>query len=363
MQLASRGIVVNYQAKGTPKLPKMRADAFVVANAGTGQILAAKDAHGWFRPASTLKVLTALALIPVLNPDATTVASHQAADTQPNDAGLIAGRSYRISDLFQALLTISANDAAVALTQATGSFSKGMALINAEAHRLQADDTVAVQPNGLDAAGQRTSAYDEALIARQALATPAFLGYDRTLSARFEVKPKHWETLVNQNQMLTTYRGDIGGKLGWTSAAGATYMGMAERNGVTLIVTLLHCPPLTEFNYAAKLLNWGFAVNGKVGPVGTLVSPLAVTPPTLEKAKVHTVKHVTRRRPVASAGSSPAGPVAVGVGFLVLATLIVAGFAAHHRRAIVLAGRSRPRTLLRAGVSCCCTGGSCCLAP
>jgi serine-type D-Ala-D-Ala carboxypeptidase (penicillin-binding protein 5/6) len=333
-QLASRGIVVNPLSRATPKLPKLNVDAFVVANAGTGQVLAAKDAHGWFRPASTLKVLTALALIPVLNPNANTVASSQAADTQPNDAGLVAGRGYRISSLFQALLTISANDAAVALTQATGSFSKGMALINAEAHRLQAYDTVAVQPNGLDAPGQHTSAYDEALIARQALANPTFLGYDRTLSVRFEIKPKHWETLINQNQLLTDYYGDIGGKLGWTSAAGGTYMGMARRRGVTLIVTLLHCPGLDQFIYAADLLNWGFAANGKVRPVGMLVSPLP--PPAARRPKADTVaKHVARRRPAEASASSAVTPVAVGIGFLVLAAVIVVGYLARHRRAIL----------------------------
>src|SRR6202044_1649247 len=107
------------------------ASAFLVADATTGQVLVAKDAHGWFRPASTLKVLTAISLIPVLNPDATTVASKQAADTEPNDAGLVAGRGYAIHNLFTALLTISANDAAVALAQATGSLTQGMTIINA----------------------------------------------------------------------------------------------------------------------------------------------------------------------------------------------------------------------------------------
>jgi D-alanyl-D-alanine carboxypeptidase (penicillin-binding protein 5/6) len=340
-QLASTGTVVSPLSHSTPKLPKLKVDAFVVANAGTGQVLAAKDAHGWFRPASTLKVLTALALIPVLNPDASTVASHQAADTEPNDAGLIAGRGYKISSLFQALLTISANDAAVALTQATGSFSKGMALINAEAHELQADDTVAVQPNGLDAAGQHESAYDEALIARQALADPTFLGYDRTLSVRFEIKPKKWETLINQDQLLTDYAGDIGGKLGWTTAAGGTYVGMAKRNGVTLIVSILHCPPGQQFVYATKLLNWGFAASAQVKPVGTLVSPLPPAAPAApRKPKVRTVKHVSTR-PVAASSSSAATPVAVGVGFLVLASLILVVFVARHRRSLALPAKSR----------------------
>jgi D-alanyl-D-alanine carboxypeptidase (penicillin-binding protein 5/6) len=203
------------------------------------------------------------------------VATKLAASATPNDAGLIAGHAYKISNLFTALLTISANDAAIALAQATGSLSKGMADINAEARHLQADDTVAVQPNGLDAPGQRTSAYDLALIARQALRIPAFLSYDETLAAKFPVTAKKSVTLYNQNSLLTTYPGAIGGKIGWTSAAGATYIGLARRNGVTLIVTLLHCPALTEVDSAKKLLDWGFAADGKVTPVGTLVSALA----------------------------------------------------------------------------------------
>ena len=271
--LAGRGVIVGYPSSSVPRLPGVQASAFVVADADTGQVLAAKDPHGWYRPASTLKVLTATALIPLLNPNATVVASTQATSTVPNVAGLVAGRAYKISDLFTALLTISANDAAIALTQATGSFSKGMALINAEARHLQADDTVAVDPNGLDARGQHTSAYDLALIARRALQIPAFLRYDQTITARFVVARHKAETLFNQNTLLTSYPGGIGGKIGWTSAAGATYIGMARRHGVTLIVTLLHCPALTEIGSAEKLLSWGFAADGKITPVGTLVGP------------------------------------------------------------------------------------------
>lgn len=344
-QLASHGTVVNYPSHGTPRLPKVKASAFVVANAGTGQVLAARDAHGWFRPASTLKVLTAISLIPALKPDATTVATKWAAHTEPNDVGLRPGHRYAIHNLFTALLTISANDAAVALAQATGSFSHGMTLINDEAHKLQADDTVAKEPNGLDAKGQHTSAYDEALIARQALASRPFLGYDRTRAARFEVKPRKWVTLVNQNQLLTSYRGDIGGKLGWTSSAGATYMGMAKRNGVTLIVTLLHCQSMTEFKYAARLLNWGFTANSKVKPVGTLVGPLpsatASSKPKVSARRKPTASPSLQPAAAAASSSSSAAPALVGVAFLLLALLIVAGFVVHHRRAMAVAARRR----------------------
>ena len=269
-------------------------------------MLAAKDPHGEFGPASTLKVLTAITLIPLLNPGGTVIASKLATSQQPNVAGLIAGRPYKVADLFQALLLISANDAAVALTQATGSFAKGMALINAEARHLQAYDVVAKLPNGLPAAGQVTSAYDEALIARQALAMPAFMRYDATLAARFEVKPHDWETLVNQNTLLTKYRGGIGGKIGWTVSSEATYIGLARRNGVTLIVTVLHCTPLQEITSAEQLLNWGFAMNGKVTPVGTLVPPLAAG--TVSRRAVSHARTSGRRaggRPPAAPKSAP----------------------------------------------------------
>ena len=272
--LSGHGVIVHYGPGASPRLPGVAASAFVIADAGTGQVLAAKDPHGWYRPASTLKVLTAVSLIPRLNPDGTVVASKLATSTVPNVVGLIAGHSYRISDLFTALLMISANDAAIALAQAAGSYSGGMALLNAEARHLQADDTVAMDPNGLDSPGQHSSAYDLALVARQALSMPAFLKYDQTVTAKFALSTKKSVTLFNQNALLTSYPGGIGGKIGWTSAAGATYIGMARRNGVTLIVTLLHCPALTEINSAESLLNWGFKAEGKVTPVGTLVGPL-----------------------------------------------------------------------------------------
>jgi serine-type D-Ala-D-Ala carboxypeptidase (penicillin-binding protein 5/6) len=271
--LSGRGVIVN-AAPGVPRLPGVHASAFVIADAGTGQVLAAKDPHGWYLPASTLKVLTAITLIPLLNPDALVVASRMAASAVPNDIGLLPGHPYKVSALFTALLTISANDAAIALTQAVGSYGQGMALINAEARHLQADDTVAVDPNGLDASGQHTSAYDLALFARQALGMPAFLKYDETTGGLFQIKRHDEVGLYNQNSLLTSYPGAIGGKIGWTSAAGATYVGMARRHGVTLIVTLLHCPALTEITSAESLLNWGFAADGKITPVGTLVGPL-----------------------------------------------------------------------------------------
>jgi D-alanyl-D-alanine carboxypeptidase (penicillin-binding protein 5/6) len=328
-QLSGRGVIVNYPARGAPRLPAVPASAYVIADAGTGQVLAAKDPHGWFAPASTLKVLTAVTLMPALRPDSTVVASHQAAVVEPSKVGLIAGRRYLVSDLFKALLLVSANDAAISLAQATGSFAKGIAMMNAEARHLGADDTVARQPNGLDAPGQHVSAYDEALIAREALKLPMFVRDEQLGTARFPLGQRHMVTLYNQNTMLTDYPGDIGGKIGWTTPAGATFIGLARRHGVTLIVTILHCVPMTEMTYAARLLNWGFTMDGAVAPVGTLVSPQpARIPPRAPRPP-----HRAAARPL------PAGravPAAAGAGAVLLAALL-AGSA-------LLVSRRRPRS-------------------
>jgi D-alanyl-D-alanine carboxypeptidase (penicillin-binding protein 5/6) len=338
-ELANPGIAVHYPASGGIRLPRVPASAYVVADAKTGQVLAAKDAHGLFPPASTLKMLTAITLIPRLNPNATVLATRQAATTEENDVGLIAGHRYKVSDLFNALLLISANDAAVALTQATGSLSTGMALINAEAHHLQAYDVVAKQPNGLPASGQVTSAYDQALIARQALSMPAFMKYDSARSAQFPITPRRTVPLANQNTLLTGYPGGIGGKIGWTEAAEATYIGMARRNGTTLIVTVLHCTSLKEITSGEQLLSWGFAMDGKVRPVGELVAPLHVV----------TTSH-PKLRDAARVGSSPASAVPLAVGGLAaIAAALAVGWLITARRRSAGLGQERARARPGAG--------------
>ena len=180
---------------------------------------------------------------------------------------------------------------------------------------------------------------------------PAFLKYDRTTGGLFRISQKKSVGLWNQNTLLATYPGAIGGKIGWTSAAGATYVGMARRHGVTLIVTLLHCPALTEINAGKSLLNWGFAVDGTVRPVGTLVSarpqPPAATPSRPAgkgqpgagqpgTAQPGTAQGITAR-PEARAQSVAASPsVLVAAGFSGVVLLAVAA-------GVVYSRRQRPR--------------------
>src|SRR5205809_90814 len=158
---------------------------------------------------------------------------------------------------------------------------------------------------------------------------PAFLKYDQTTSGQFRISKKKSVGLWYQNSLLATYPGALGGKIGWTSAAGATYVGMARRHGVTLIVSLLHCPALTEIKAGESLLNWGFTVDGKVRPVGTLVGPKP--PPAPTPALSRPAVTAERADRAESAGSGPS--VLAAAGFSGLALLAAGiGFGYSRRR-------------------------------
>jgi serine-type D-Ala-D-Ala carboxypeptidase (penicillin-binding protein 5/6) len=271
--LASTGVVVD-SSPAAPPLPKLPAmGSWLVAEADTGAVLAAKAPHQKFLPASTLKTLTAITLLPQLDPSSTTVATPADADVDGSKVGLVPGMRYTIDTLFTSMLVVSGNDAADALAEAAGGLTHTVDLMNEEARHLQAYDTVARTPSGLDATGESTSAYDLALIARAGLAMPAFRHYIGVVRSVVPAPHhKHFE-IYTHNRLLTTYRGDIGVKNGYTVKAGATYVGAATRGGHTIIITLMKAPP-DFWPEARALLNWGFAAQGRVTQVGTLVGPV-----------------------------------------------------------------------------------------
>jgi D-alanyl-D-alanine carboxypeptidase (penicillin-binding protein 5/6) len=277
--LASHGVVVQPLA-GAPPLPTgLSPQSWLVADADTGDVLAAKAPHAPHLPASTLKTLTAVTLLPRLDPSARVTATNADASVDGTKVGLVPRMSYTVDSLFTALLVVSANDAADALAGAAGGMAHTVDLMNAEARHLQAYDTVARTPSGLDAPGEQTSAYDLALIARAGLSMPAFRHYIG-IRRSYMPAPHHKRFEIDtHNYLLTTYRGDIGVKNGYTVAAQATYVGAATRHGHTILVTMMHARP-DFWSEARSLLNWGFAAEGKVIPVGTLVGPAAPVPAT-----------------------------------------------------------------------------------
>ncbi len=268
--LTGAGVIVQ---SGAAPLPDIVAETWLLADATDGTVLAAKGPHILRPPASTLKTLTALTLLPRLQPTAIVVGSDRAATTGGAHVGIAPGQRYTVQDLFYGLMLPSGNDAAIALSEANGGVRRTVREMNAVARALQANDTVAKTPNGLHRPGQVSSAYDLALIARAGLARPDFARIVRTKTYEFPSKGGGTHTIVNQNRLLMGgYRGTVGVKTGFTTEAGRTFVGAATRKGHTLIFVGMG---ITEHSAAAaaKALTWGFKNLGRITPIGTLVAP------------------------------------------------------------------------------------------
>lgn len=272
-QLASPHRTVSLLAGADP-LPKVWAETWILADLTSGDVLAQKGSHVARRPASTLKMLTALAVMPRTTPQDTYVATKRAASIYGARVGLKAGRTYTLDQLWYAVFLPSANDAAIAVAEANGGVHKTVREMQSTATELGALDTVVRNTNGLDAPGQFSSAYDLALIARAGMARDDFATYAGTRKAVFpDVKGKGSHPIYNTNRLLLHgYDGMIGVKTGFTSKAGRTYVGAATRNGHTLVVALMGIHEASE-TAAKKLLTWGFHNSDKVTPVGRLVEP------------------------------------------------------------------------------------------
>lgn len=274
-RMAGRGVILPAGARPLPA--NLTARGWVLADVDTGQVLAARDPHAKYLPASTLKILTALTLIPRLNKKTVVVATAADANIEGSRVGLVPKGHYTVDLLFQSLLLMSGNDAANALARTAGGVPQTVALMNAEARRLQAFDTHAATPSGLEGPGQSISAYDLALISRAAFALPDFRRYDAQRRGKIgRVSPKYGAfEIANQNRLLWEYPGAFGGKTGFTDAARHTYVGAAARHGRRLAVTFLYAErrPIDLWQQGAALLDWGFALPAGTSAVGQLVAP------------------------------------------------------------------------------------------
>lgn len=355
--LAKHGIVA---PAGVKAPPKTEASSFLVADADTGAVLAAKDPHGHYAPASTLKTLTAVTLIPKLDKKRVVKPSENACNVEGSAVGIVPQPIYKIEDLLRALLMVSGNDAAVALAEANGGMRKTLADMNAEARKLQAYDTVAKSPHGLDAPGQRSSAYDLALIARAGLALPDFRKYVSTQVAKFPApkddgkkkknkrardadaeatpvkSPPAYYEMANHNRLLGRYKGMIGVKNGWTSKALGSFVGAATRDGHTIIVVVMHHPG-GFWEEVAHLLDWGFSTRGKAAPVGQLVAPVPDPAPSSSALAVRpapaataTAARASGREPAREPGATT--PLLVGGGALAVLALGAYGLRRRGRR-------------------------------
>ncbi|NGO41638.1 D-alanyl-D-alanine carboxypeptidase [Streptomyces sp. YC419] len=271
-----------------PKVPaKLSARSWLVADAGTGEVLAAHNAHRKLPPASTLKALFAVTVLPAL-PAAVqhTVKARELKGIGAGSSlvGVEAGRTYRASDLWRGVFLNSGNDAVRVLAAMNGGWRATAAQMQAKARSLGARDTRVVSPDGYDTPGQVSSAYDLAVFGRAGLRNADFARYCATVTAKFPGKGRSY-VIRNTNRLLTgadgvkPYRGLIGIKNGYTSKAGNTLVAAARRDGRTLVVTVMNPRTgggLAVYEEARSLLDWGFEAAGRVKPVGSLVPSRAV---------------------------------------------------------------------------------------
>ncbi|WP_456433699.1 D-alanyl-D-alanine carboxypeptidase family protein [Thermosulfuriphilus sp.] len=231
--------VRKYRKKSRRWRPYITARSAIVMDADTGKIYYQKAARRPGQPASTIKVLTALLALEYLNDDDFVYVSRNAAKMPKSKVYLRAGHFYQARDLIYACLLKSANDASVALAEAIAGSEKAFAqMMTAYARAIGAKDTICKTATGLTAPGQQTTAYDLAIIFREAMTNPHLASILTKRRATLRgVKKVH--LLHSHNQALWLFRGCLGGKTGYTAVAGRTYVGMFERNGRRVIVAFL----------------------------------------------------------------------------------------------------------------------------
>lgn len=288
--LASCGVIV---AAGTPPLPNdVSAEAWLVADIDTGDVIAARDPHGRHRPASIIKVLLAMQAINELPLDRVIEGTQEDANAEGTKVGVDLGGHYTVNDLLHGLLMHSGNDAAHALSVALGGMDVAMQKINTLAGKLGAHDTRVATPSGLDGPGMSTSAYDMGLFYRYAFNNPTFADIVASRTYRFPGHPaKPGETsdhpayeLENDNKLLLNYPGALGGKTGFTDDARQTFVGAANHDGRRLVSVLLRGSrePIAPWEQSAHLLDYGFATAPGT-KIGTLIEPdPSLTPPKPE---------------------------------------------------------------------------------
>ncbi|MFE9325697.1 D-alanyl-D-alanine carboxypeptidase family protein [Nocardia sp. NPDC052278] len=276
-RLGECGVVI---PRGAPPMPQeISATAWQISDLDTGEVLAAKDPHGRYRPASTIKVLLATVALRSLDLNKTVTGTQDDANADGTRVGIGPGGRYTNRQLMQALIMASGNDAAHAIATQLGGDAATVQKMNELAQSLYALDTRTASPSGLDGPGMSTSAYDLSVLFREAMTIPLFAEFIHTEQIDFPGYPKDPKNpddkdhpgfpIANDNHLLYDYDGALGGKTGYTDDARQTFVAAAHRDGRRLVVTLLKADvlPIRPWEQAARLLDYGFALpkNSSVG--------------------------------------------------------------------------------------------------
>ena len=253
------GLVVTFASSAAALT--IDAAACVLIDASTGRVLYENNAHQALPPASTTKVLTALLVLESVEDLSTTVTlPDDFANVGESGIQLEPGETQTIEDLLYALMLRSANDAAQALAIAvSGTEEAFVKYMNDKTEELGLTDSTWQNPHGLDAEGHLTSAYDLAMITREAMKYPLFNQIIVTEQWTLPWPSNVYDRVVyNYNQFLTLYEGADGVKTGYTDTAGNCLVASATRNGMRLIGVVLNCPNQTHYEQMELLMDYGF---------------------------------------------------------------------------------------------------------
>ena len=242
----------------------VEAQAALLMEKTTGQVLYAKNEHEQLEPASVTKVMTLLLAMEALDEgriryDDTVTVSAYAASMGGSQVFLSEGEQITVEDLFKAICVASGNDASVAMAEhIAGVTELFVEQMNARAKQLGMNDTHFVNCTGLPAEGHATSAWDIALMSRELILHHpdirrfTTIWMDTLRGGSFQ--------LSNTNKLIRFYDGATGLKTGSTDAAGFCISATAERDGMELIAVIMKGQTADKRNTDAKtLLNYGFS--------------------------------------------------------------------------------------------------------
>lgn len=251
---------------GAVELP-IRAEAALLMEKETGQVLYAQNEHEALEPASVTKVMTLLLTMEAIEKgslhydDMVTVSAY-AASMGGSHVYLSEGEQITVDDLLKAVCVASGNDAAVALAECVAGVTElFVEQMNTRAKELGMTDTHFVNCTGLPAEGHVTSAWDIALMSRELIEKHPDIR--RYTTIWMDTLRDGKSQLVNTNKLVRHYKGATGLKTGTTQKAGHCLSATAQRDGMGLVAVILGCSTTDErFGGARKMLDYGFASYG-----------------------------------------------------------------------------------------------------
>lgn len=232
--------------------PAVSAQCAVVMHGG-GEIVYEKNANQCALIASTTKIMTAIVSIENASLDETVQIRPDWPGVEGSSMYLVPGQQVTVRELLTGLLLVSGNDAALALAEHVSGSSDAFAeKMNEKARELRMESTHFENPHGLDAENHYSTARDMALLMEHCMQNETFREIICMKNA-----DAAGQSLYNHNKLLSSCPGCIGGKTGYTMAAGRCLVSCCEREGTRFICVTLSAPD--DWNDHKKLYDWAFA--------------------------------------------------------------------------------------------------------